>query len=107
MFDLARLDAGETLMQIAPHDDRARESRATRQPNEQGPGADHGAAIPAPGGAGELLIAPFPIDDIPERPALEIGAQIVAEEIDGAMTVLITGRRDMRRDQYPGIGPEP
>src|SRR5262249_14522343 len=47
------------------------------------------------------------IDDIPERPALEIGAQIVAEEIDGAMTVLITGRRDMRRDQYPRIGPEP
>src|ERR1700730_11408914 len=54
-----------------------------------------------------LLIAQFPIDDIPERPALEIGAQILAEEIDGAMTVLITGRRDMRRDQYPGIGPEP
>jgi len=53
------------------------------------------------------LITPFPIDDIPERPALEIGAQIVAEEIDGAMTVLITGRRDMRRDQYLGIGPEP
>src|SRR5271170_7931432 len=23
------------------------------------------------------------------------------------MTVLITARRDMRRDQYPGIGPEP
>ena len=54
----------------------------------------------------QLSIAPFPIDDIPQRPALEIGAQIVAEEIDGAMTVLITGRRYVRRDQYPGIGPE-
>src|SRR5262245_38001470 len=54
-----------------------------------------------------LLIAPFPIDDIPERGALEIGAQVVAEEIDRAMTVLITGGRDMRRDQHPGIGPEP
>ena len=59
-----------------------------------------------PGGAGKLLIAPFPIDDIPKRPAIEIGAQIVAEEIDGAMTVLITCRRDVRRDQYPGIRPE-
>ena len=53
------------------------------------------------------LVAPFPIDDIPERLALKIGAQIVAEEVDGAMTVLITVRRDMRRDQYPRIGPEP
>jgi hypothetical protein len=56
---------------------------------------------------GWRLIAPFPIDDIPERPAVEIGAQIGAEEIDGAVTVLITGSRDMRGDQYLGIGPEP
>src|SRR6516164_1146768 len=68
-----------------------------------------GAAILAPGrGApASFLIAPFPIDDIPERPTREIGTQIVAEEIYGAMTVLVTDRRDMRRDQYPGIGPEP
>jgi hypothetical protein len=66
-----------------------------------------GLATGTPRDAGYLLISPFPIDDIPERPALEIGTQIVAEEIDGAMTVLIAGRRDMRRDQYPGIGPEP
>jgi hypothetical protein len=61
--------------------------------------ADSVAHKPIPGRAtGWRLIAPFPIDDIPERPAVEIGAQIVAEEIDGAMTVLITGSRDMRRD---------
>src|SRR6476661_6519489 len=60
----------------------------------------------AKGCAGELSIAPFPVDDVPERPALEIGAQIVAEEIDGAMTVLIAGRRYMRCDQDLGIGPE-
>jgi hypothetical protein len=52
VFDLARVDAGETLMQIAPHNDRTRE--ATRRPNEQGQGADHGAAIPVPGGPGEF-----------------------------------------------------
>ena len=46
----------------------------------------------------DVSIATFPIDDISERLALEMGPQIVAEEIDGAMTVLITGRRDMRRD---------
>ena len=56
---------------------------------------------------GEPLIAPFPIDDIPKRSAHEIGTQIIAEEIYRAMTILITGRRDMRRDQHPGIGPEP
>src|SRR6516165_182930 len=39
--------------------------------------------------------------------AIEICAQILAEEIGGAVTILITARRDMRRDQYSGIGPEP
>ena len=50
------------------------------------------------------LITPFPIDDIPERPALEIGAQIVAEEIDGLLAAgrqtfvrIIPGDRDLRR----------
>jgi hypothetical protein len=52
VFELARLDAGDALMRMAPHDDRTPEGQATRQPNEQGPGADHGVAIPAPKGAG-------------------------------------------------------
>ena len=52
------------------------------------------------------LITPFPIDDIPERGAVKIGAQIVAKEVDSAMTGLVTGSRDMRCDQYPGVGPE-
>jgi hypothetical protein len=47
-------------------------------------------AVRSPGLRGWCLITPFPIDDIPERPAVEIAAQIVAEEIDAAMTVLIT-----------------
>src|SRR5689334_22019952 len=54
-----------------------------------------------------LSIAALPIDDIPQRRAIEIGAQVVAEEIDGAMTIPIAGSRNMRRDQHPRIGPEP
>jgi hypothetical protein len=52
------------------------------------------------------LIAPFPIDDISERSAIEVGVQIVAEDIYGAMPILVCGARDMRRDQHPGIGPK-
>jgi hypothetical protein len=65
--------------------------------------------VPSEGGSDEFSVAHFfvVVSRHAERAALEIGAQIVAEEIDGAMTVLITGRRDMRRDQYAGIGPEP
>ena len=53
------------------------------------------------------LIAPFPIDDISERSTIEIGAPIGAEDIYGAMPILVTRARDMRRDQHPRIGPEP
>jgi hypothetical protein len=42
------------------------------------------------------LIAPFPIDDISKRLAIEIGAQIGAEDIYGAMPILVSGARDMR-----------
>ena len=62
---------------------------------------------PGAGPRGGPLIAPFPIDDISERSAIEIGAQIGAEDIYGAMPILVTGARDMRRDQHPRIGPEP
>jgi hypothetical protein len=54
-----------------------------------------------------VLIAPFPIDDISERLAIEIGAQIGTEDIYGTMPILVSGARDMRRDQHPWIGPEP
>jgi hypothetical protein len=53
------------------------------------------------------LIAPFPIDDISEWLAIEIGAQIGAEDIYGAMPILVGGARDVRRDNHPRIGPEP
>src|ERR1700740_2205316 len=66
-----------------------------------------GRAPNAAGTAGLLSIAPFPIDDILERPARDIGAQIIAEEVCGTVMVLIAGRRDMRRDQHLGIRPEP
>src|SRR6266436_2389170 len=52
------------------------------------------------------LIASFPIDNVAKRPAIEIGTQIVAEDVDTAMTVLIASGRNVRRDQHPGIGPE-
>src|SRR5262249_52383459 len=51
------------------------------------------------------LIPPFPIDDIAKRAAIEIGAQIFAEHVDPSVAVLVAGGRDMRRDQYPRIGP--
>src|SRR6516164_1398802 len=53
------------------------------------------------------LIAAFPIDHIAQRSPSEIGAQIVTEEVDGAVPVFVTGARDMRRDQHPGVRPEP
>jgi hypothetical protein len=98
VFDLARLDAGETLMQIAPNVDRAPERRAMRQTNEQGPGADHGATIPPPRGRRRALIAPFPIDDVPERPALEIDAQIIAEDINAVTKPAPPAQSKPRRD---------
>src|SRR6516165_1829078 len=55
---------------------------------------------------GARLIASFPIDDVAQRFAVEISAQIFAEEVDGAMPVFVTGARDMRRDQHPRIGPQ-
>src|SRR5215467_11758912 len=53
------------------------------------------------------LVPAFPIDHIAQRPAVEIGAQVVAEEVDRAVPVFVAGARDMRRDQYPGVGPQP
>src|SRR6266699_1594851 len=61
----------------------------------------------SPPALGRCLIAPLPIDDISKRLAIEIGAQIGAEDIYGAMPILVSGARDMRRDQHPRIGPEP
>src|SRR5438309_11159603 len=52
-------------------------------------------------------IASIPVDDVLQGPAIEIGAQIVAEEVDGTVPILIAGTRDVRRDQNLGIGPQP
>src|SRR6516164_7005298 len=51
-------------------------------------------------------IAAFPIDHIAQWPAVDIRAQVVAEEVDGAVPVFVAGARDVRRDQRSGVGPE-
>jgi hypothetical protein len=49
---------------------------------------------------------PLPVDDVAQRPAVAIGAEIVAEHIHTAVAVLVAAVRDMRRDQHPTIGPQ-
>ena len=53
------------------------------------------------------LITAIPIDDIPHRPAIEPGAQILAKENDPAVPILVAGARNVWREQHSGIGPEP
>src|SRR2546423_15127917 len=53
------------------------------------------------------LIAAVPVDDVVQWFAFEIGAQILAEEIDPAMALVVAGARDVWRDQHPRIGPQP
>jgi len=53
------------------------------------------------------LITAIPIDDIPHRPAIEPGAQILAKENDPAVPILVAGARNVWREQLSGIGPEP
>src|SRR5262249_24218383 len=38
---------------------------------------------------GNALVAALPIDDVAQRPALEIGAQVCTEDIDGAVAFRI------------------
>jgi hypothetical protein len=56
---------------------------------------------------GYRSIPPLPIDNIAERLAIEIGAEIFAEQINSGMSVLVAGGRDMRRDQDLRFGPQP
>src|SRR5215469_11121752 len=57
------------------------------------------------GWLGWRLVTARPIDDVAQRPPTEIGAKVIAEQIDAAMAVLVAGAGDMRRNQHPRIGP--
>jgi len=80
-------------------------SETTRGRQERGSGPT--AWVIAQSGARTELIAALPIDHIAQRSAGEVGAQIIAEEVNGAVPVFVTGARDMRRDQHSGVGPQP
>ena len=56
-------------------------------------------------GPDDGLIAALPIDDVAQRTAVEIGAQILAEQIDAAVAILVARAGDVRRNQYARIGP--
>src|SRR5260370_36300298 len=61
----------------------------------------------SPAAAGHWSITICPIDNVGQGPPVQIGAQIVAEEVDPPMpTHVITAARDMRGDGDALIVPE-
>src|SRR5262249_41040212 len=54
-----------------------------------------------------VSVALVPIDRVGQRPTLEIGAQIVTEQLDPAMLRNIRTSRNVRRDQDALVVPEP
>src|SRR6266705_3656727 len=61
---------------------------------------------PSPAAAGHWSITICPIDDVGQGPPVQIGAQIVAEEVDPPMLTHVTAARDMRGDEDALIVPE-
>src|SRR5215469_12611656 len=57
------------------------------------------------GWLGWRLVAALPIDNVAQRTAVEIGTQVLAEQIDAAVAILVAGAGDVRRNQHPRIGP--
>src|SRR5262245_45375447 len=51
-------------------------------------------------------IARGPVDDVGQRPAVEIGAQVLAEEVDAPMLTHVTAVRDVRGDEDALVVPE-
>jgi len=47
----------------------------------------------------------LPVDDVAQRRAIEPGAQVVAEHVDGAVTIVVAGARHVRRNQHPLVLP--
>src|SRR3954452_25401444 len=52
-------------------------------------------------------ITSLPVDHVVQLPAIPVSTKIIAENIYAAMLALIAAIRDMWRDQYPAIRPEP
>src|SRR3954449_4963701 len=52
-------------------------------------------------------ITALPVDHVVQHSAIAISTKIVAENIHAAVLALIAAVRDMWRDQYPAIRPEP
>src|ERR1700739_4669547 len=79
----------------------------------RGSGRCHDAGRPASGISPPLssrspllllsLITALPVDDVAQRAAVDMGAQVLAEQVDPGVTVFIAGARDVRRDQHFGI----
>src|SRR2546426_400800 len=61
---------------------------------------------PSPAAAGHWSITICPIDDVGQGPPVQIGAQIVAEQVDPPMLTHVTAARDMRGDEDALIVPE-
>ena len=61
---------------------------------------------PSPAAAGHWSITICPIDDVGQGPAVQIGPQIVAEEVDPPMLTHVTAPRDMWGDENALIVPE-
>src|SRR5439155_10437570 len=61
---------------------------------------------PSPAAAGHWSITICPIDDVGQGPPVQIGAQIVAEQVDPSMLTHVTAARDMRGDEDALIVPE-
>jgi hypothetical protein len=59
-----------------------------------------------PAAAGHSSITICPIDDVGQGPPVQIGALVVAEEVDPPMLTHVTAGRDMGGDEDALIVPE-
>src|SRR3954466_7349619 len=60
-----------------------------------------------PSHSNKLSITSLPIDHVVQLLAIPISTKVVAEHIYAAVLALIAAVRDMWRDQYPAIRPQP
>src|SRR2546426_10413507 len=61
---------------------------------------------PSPAATGHWSITICPIDNVGQGPPVQIGAQIVAEEVDPPMLTYVTAARNMRGDEDALIVPQ-
>src|SRR2546426_7379961 len=60
---------------------------------------------PSPAATGHWSITICPIDNVGQGPPVQIGAQIIAEEVDPPMLTHVTAARDTRGDEDALIVP--